>query len=169
MRRERMVGGALVVLALALGLISYFSYLYSTSLADQIVALGGKCITSEGCIHQDATDWLIALLIPSVLVLATGIYTMFFLQVSTYGDKLRGDDAFAVMLRSLDADEAKVMRIVRDEEGITQATLKYRADLSKSKLSQVLSELERRELISRETKGSTKKVFVRAPKESPEK
>lgn len=163
MRRERWVGLGLIATAIGMAVIFFLIHNYTSSVVDQFVSLGGECNTSQGCLHDKATNWLLIGMLPTVLVLAAGIYVGFFLKVTTYGDKLKRDEVFDVMLQSLSEDEALVMRVVREEEGITQATLKYRVNLSKSKVSQLLSDLEKRGLVSREDAGTTKKIFLRSP------
>lgn len=55
----------------------------------------------------------------------------------------------------------KVMKAIKDHDGITQSTLRLRLDLSKAKLSYVLQELEKRNLIKRIKKGKTLQVFLK--------
>ncbi|MAH03202.1 transcriptional regulator, partial [Candidatus Pacearchaeota archaeon] len=46
-------------------------------------------------------------------------------------------------------------------DGITQNILRLRTDMSKAKLSYVLQELEKRNLIKRVKKGKTLEVFLK--------
>ena len=62
---------------------------------------------------------------------------------------------------ALDPHEKKVMKSIKEHEGITQSTLRLRTDMSKAKLSYVLQELEKRNLIKRIKKGKTLQVFLR--------
>jgi uncharacterized membrane protein len=64
-------------------------------------------------------------------------------------------------MKALDPFEQKVIEAIREQNGITQNTLRLRTNMSKSKLSIVLKELERRELIKRVGKGKTLSVFLR--------
>ena len=50
---------------------------------------------------------------------------------------------------------------MRDQEGITQNTLRLRVDMSKAKLSYVLRDLEKRDLITKVKKGKTHAVFLK--------
>ena len=65
------------------------------------------------------------------------------------------------MLKGLDQDERKVIKAVKEQDGITQQTLRLRNDLHKSKLSIILDGLEKKELIVRKEKGKTKQVFLK--------
>lgn len=71
------------------------------------------------------------------------------------------EEKFRIILKALDEYERKVMEIVKEQDGITQNTLKFRANMSKAKLSYILQELERRELVSRVKKGKTLEVHLR--------
>ena len=69
-------------------------------------------------------------------------------------------DKFELVLKGMDDNEKKVLKAIREQEGITQSTLKFRADLSKAKISQILSDFERKSLIRREAKGKTYSVYL---------
>ena len=99
---------------------------------------------------------------------ALGIYLLFF---STSEEailkrleheknmKIEGDK-FELVLRSMDDNEKKVLKAVREQDGITQSTLKFRADLSKAKISQILTDFEKKQLVRRELKGKTYAVYL---------
>ncbi len=69
-------------------------------------------------------------------------------------------DKFGLILKSMDANEQKVLKAVKEQDGITQSTLKFRTDLSKAKVSQVLTDFEKKHLITRELKGKTYSVHL---------
>mgnify|MGYP001560591684 CR=1 FL=1 len=73
------------------------------------------------------------------------------------------DVKFSYILRGLDHFEQQVMKLIKEQEGITQNTLRIKSDLSKSKLSQVLTQLEKKELITRVTKGKTFALYLKIP------
>lgn len=99
---------------------------------------------------------------------ALGIYLLFF---STSEEAILkrledeknikiGQDKFELILKAMDDNEKKVLKAVKEQEGITQSTLKYRTDLSKAKVSQILTSFERKHLIKRELKGKTYAVYL---------
>jgi len=69
-------------------------------------------------------------------------------------------DKFQLLLKAMDENEQKVIKAIKEQDGITQSTLKFRADLSKAKVSQILTDFERKSLIKRELKGKTYAVHL---------
>ena len=71
------------------------------------------------------------------------------------------DMKFKILMKALDPFEQKAIEAIKEQEGITQSTLRLRVNMSKSKLSYVLQELEKRGLIKRIEKGKTLAVYLR--------
>ena len=102
-------------------------------------------------------------------MLALGIYILFFNKSEERILKRLDDDKeskinnekFNIILKALDEFEKKVLRLIKEQDGITQNTLKLRADMSKAKLSYVLKELEKRNLIKRTKKGKTLEIWLK--------
>lgn len=63
------------------------------------------------------------------------------------------------VLDILPEDERRVLEPVIDSPGITQIELRDRSDFSKSKVSQTVSDLEKRGLLYRERQGRTYRVY----------
>ena len=76
-------------------------------------------------------------------------------------NKKIGDEKFDWILKALDDYEKKVLKAVKEQDGITQNTLRLRTNMSKAKLSYVLQELEKRNLIKRIEKGKTLEVWLK--------
>ena len=70
------------------------------------------------------------------------------------------EDKFELVLKAMDDNEKKVLKAIKEQSGITQSTLKYRTDLSKAKVSQILTDFEKKNLVKRETKGKTYAVYL---------
>ena len=66
-----------------------------------------------------------------------------------------------MLLKSLDENEKNILKAIKDQEGITQSTLKFRVNLSKAKVSQVLTQFEKKNLIAKNIKGKTYELFLR--------
>ncbi|MBI2582347.1 MarR family transcriptional regulator [Candidatus Woesearchaeota archaeon] len=71
------------------------------------------------------------------------------------------EEKYSILSKGLGEFERKVLAVVRQEEGITQNMLRLRVDMSKAKLSQVLQELEKKNLIKREPKDKTLQIFLK--------
>ncbi|MBI2658777.1 MarR family transcriptional regulator [Candidatus Woesearchaeota archaeon] len=67
---------------------------------------------------------------------------------------------FELILKAMDENEQKVLKAIKEQDGITQSTLKFRTDLSKSKVSQILTDFEKKHLVKRELKGKTYAVYL---------
>ncbi|MDG5818035.1 MarR family transcriptional regulator [Natronococcus sp. A-GB7] len=63
------------------------------------------------------------------------------------------------VLAVLPEDERRVLEPVVDSPGITQIALRDRAEFSKSKVSQTVTDLEKRGLLYRERQGRTYRVY----------
>ena len=61
----------------------------------------------------------------------------------------------------MDKFEKEVMQLLREEDSITQNTLRLKVQMSKAKLSQTLTNLEKKNLIVREKLGKTMKVQLK--------
>ena len=70
------------------------------------------------------------------------------------------ESRFDLVLKAMDENEIKVFKAIKEQEGITQSTLKFRADLSKAKISQILTDFEKKHLVKRELKGKTYAVYL---------
>jgi|AntRauTorcE11898_2_1112593.scaffolds.fasta_scaffold13842_2 hypothetical protein len=71
------------------------------------------------------------------------------------------------LLSMLPEDERRILEPVVDSPGITQIALRDRSDFSKSKVSQTVSELEKRGLLYRERQGRTYRVYPSDDLEQP--
>ena len=70
------------------------------------------------------------------------------------------EDRYNVVLKVMDENEKKVINAIKEQDGITQTTLRYRADLSKAKISQILTDFEKKNLVRRVPKGKTYSVHL---------
>ncbi len=60
----------------------------------------------------------------------------------------------------LEEDEKKVLRIITENEGITQDSLHFRTGFSTSKVSMIVKKLEEKDLIYRERFGKTYRLYL---------
>jgi hypothetical protein len=145
---------------------------YQTEI-DRYVSAGEACPSDPSiCPHEQRARAQIPIFIAGALligIISLGIYLIFFeksqrLIISTLSKERKiqtADEKFSILLKGLDADERKVVSAVREQDGVTQQTLRLRTDMHKSKLSIVLDGLEKKGLIKRVEKGKTKQVFLK--------
>lgn len=99
---------------------------------------------------------------------ALGIYLLFFsrseeaiLQRLEEEKNIKVEqNKFDLVLKAMDDNEKKVLTAIKEQDGITQSTLRYRTDLSKAKVSQILTDFEKKHLIKREAQGKTYSVHL---------
>jgi len=96
-------------------------------------------------------------------ILALGAYLIFFntsekailQRLEENKNKELSENKFDILLKGLDEFERRVIKAIKEQEGVTQNTLGIRTNLSKAKVSQVVNTLEKKGLIKREKKGKT--------------
>jgi len=157
------------ILILILSLIFLlFLYYFNMDLSMQFNELG--CNVNERCMEVENKVSMTNMAFGFFgFMFALGIYILLFnkseerilKRLEEEKDKKIGDERFNIILMALDSYEKKVMKAVKEHDGITQSTLRLRTDMSKAKLSYVLQELEKRNLIKRIKKGKTLQVFLR--------
>ena len=69
-------------------------------------------------------------------------------------------DDYDIIKRALSDDERKIMQEIRQAGEITQDSLRFRLNWSKAKVSAILLQLDRMNLIQRERQGKTYKIFI---------
>jgi uncharacterized membrane protein len=138
--------------------------------ANEYSKLTGTCFTQQGeCLHSANTPLYIGGWVISVLLVTISVYLLFFEKsqkaiISALENQKKikiNEEKFDILLKGLSEDEKKIIKSVKEQDGITQQTLRLRTDLHKSKLSIVLDGLEKKGLIKRIQKGKTKQVFLK--------
>ena len=74
---------------------------------------------------------------------------------------LTKEQKFDMILKALLPEERQLMQIIKEQEGITQSMLRIKTDFSKTKLSFVLADLEKKGLIKKELSGKTNKLYLK--------
>ena len=162
---NKKLGILLVIMSIVFG---FFIIYYNSAMEGQSDQLG--CNLNDGC--QEVSS---AISMSHIgfgffgFMLALGFYMLFFnkteqnilRRLDEEKNKQIEEEKFSIIMRALDDYEKRVFAIVKEQDGITQNTLRLRSDLSKAKLSYVLQELERRNLIKRIPRGKTLEVHLR--------
>lgn len=154
---------------LTLGILILFVMIYLSNELTKVSEEAG-CFQNEKCIKVESGFSLIHASFGIIgFVFALGFYLLLFNKTENAILKRLEDEKnlklkeskFDILLKALDEYEQKVMKAIKEQDGITQATLRIRTDLSKAKLSYVVNELERRGLIRRIKKGKTLAIFLK--------
>jgi ribosomal protein S25 len=156
-----------LILIFSIAFLVFANY-FNTILYDQSEKL--DCIVNNECIEIEKSISLTNIAFGFFgFMFGLGVYILFFnkseerilRRLEDEKDHKIGEEKFNIILMALDPHEKKVMKAIKDHDGITQSTLRLRTDMSKTKLSYVLQELEKRNLIKRVKKGKTLEVFLK--------
>ncbi len=147
------------------------------NLVDQLmIETGGTCIQEGKCLHEQNNFPVYIGVAIAFIALALGLYLIFFEKSQKYAERTHKeivsslketkkkqdeDERFGILLKALNEDEKKVMTAVREQNGIEQATLRIRTDLSKTKLSVMLSELEKKGLVKKVPQGKKNRIHLK--------
>ena len=84
---------------------------------------------------------------------------IFFLWTRPAGERA-GKDPLTILERVLNPDEIQIIHMVKGAEGMTQDSIRLRTGFSKSKVSILVSSLEKSGVLSREKMGRTYKLYL---------
>ena len=95
-------------------------------------------------------------MLPLIVALIIGIIISFYL----FKDKNKEKDDFNIIRKALSEDEKKILDEIKKAKKITQDSLRFRLGRSKAKISTILTNLDKRNLIQRERTGKTYNVYL---------
>ncbi|MEK6905020.1 MAG: MarR family transcriptional regulator [Nanoarchaeota archaeon] len=155
------------ILVITLFLLGIFVFVIQ-SLNQEIKALG--CFQQAGCRTIETSLGVVHFAFGAFgFLFALAFYLLVFskgeeaiierLEKDT--ERKLGEEKYSILSKGLNEFEKKILAVVRQEEGITQNMLRLRVDLSKAKVSQVLQELEKKELITRQPKDKTFQIYLK--------
>jgi DNA-binding MarR family transcriptional regulator len=168
---NKKLGIIILVVGIVLASIILVIKLKEDMIINQFIMQEGTCFLKDGtCLHNDRfmIGYIIGWFISAIMI-SLGLYLLIFEKsqkaiISTLEKhkhmQIEGEK-FDILLKGLSEDERKIIKAVKDQDGITQQTLRLRTDLHKSKLSILLDGLEKKGLIARKVKGKTKQVFIK--------
>jgi uncharacterized membrane protein len=113
-------------------------------------------------------DYTVPILVSITLALVAGVLASLWLKpVRTEAAPAAKTDELEIIKRALSDDEKAVLDEIRKAGEITQDSLRFRLEWSKAKLSRILTNLDKLNLIQRERVGKTYNVFLtgKRPKE----
>lgn len=172
---QKQIGIILIVIGILLASsVFYIKYKEDAYTNKIIIEQGGSCYLPDGtCLHEERAlfpyilGWII-----SAAVIMLGVYLILFdktqklmveqhEKISTALKDATEKDEFTAFLTAFSEDEQKLLKTIKEQDGITQATLRYRTGISKTSVSLMLKSLEERGFISRKISGKTNQVFLR--------
>lgn len=169
---NRKLGGTLLVLGIVL-----FSILLSYNYKLNQQSAMNSCNPNAQCMHIGSLLSLTNVFIGIIFsLLSLSFYLIFFSKgeelllkkfeenkrhINKEQRHLTKEESFEIMLKALTMEEQQLMHIIKEQEGITQSTLRFKTDFSKTKLSFVLADLEKKGLIKKELSGKTNKLYIK--------
>ncbi|USN45391.1 MAG: hypothetical protein H6502_05060 [Candidatus Woesearchaeota archaeon] len=137
----------------------------------------GSCYLENGtCLHDEqATWWFVTSLTSGIIISILGTYLLFFDHlVQAMLSKRQELDAtlkevhekgeaksFESFLQGFSKDEQLILRAIKAQEGIKQATLRYKTGLSKTSLSLLLKSLEERDIVAKKPSGKSYELYLK--------
>ncbi|MBS3117861.1 MarR family transcriptional regulator [Candidatus Woesearchaeota archaeon] len=159
---------------IGLSLILFFSvFILHNQVEGAITKLmessGGTCISEEGsCLHEISSAPFYLGLFSSTVLFLLGLYLLFLkeevkpIKIQSLNEERPAPvDRFSILIKGLTPQERAVILAIKEQDGISQSTLRIRTDLSKTKLSVVLSQLEAKNLIRKIKKGKINYLYLK--------
>jgi uncharacterized membrane protein len=108
-----------------------------------------------------SADYTVAILLSLTIALVAGVLVTLWLK-PTQTETVAGakTDELEIIKRALSDDEKAVLDEIRRAGEITQDSLRFRLEWSKAKLSRILTNLDKMNIIQRERVGKTYNVFL---------
>ncbi len=170
---QKNIGTIVLILGVILASLMFFISKQETEAINSVVQASGSCFLDDGtCLHQSKESSTFIGTLIAIALLTLGAYLIFFdktqqilleqhSNISKTLQSVDKKDKFGAFLSGFNEDEKIILKTVYEQEGITQATLRYKTGLSKTQLSLVLASLEKRGIITKKPSGKTNKVFIR--------
>ncbi len=155
-----------IILVISITLLVIF-LISSQSLEEQSKQLG--CFSDKDCQPIQRSISLINLGFGFFgFIFALGFYLIFFSRaeeallnkINKEEQKISVEQRMALIMMGLDEFEKEAIEEIRKQDGITQNTLKLRVNMSKAKLSQVLTSLEKKGFIKRQPEKKTLAIHL---------
>ena len=147
---------ALIILVAIVGYFLVFLVINSLLTPKQIpmMQMMGRAMGTN-IMNFSTTNSIIINLISLVFAAVLGFF------VSLYLFRVQSKDKeYSILRKALSEDEKAILDEIKRADEITQDSLRFRLDWSKAKVSTVLTNLDKRNLIQRERVGKTYKVYL---------
>jgi len=113
-----------------------------------------------GQMMDTSPDYTVVILISLTIALVVGVLVTLWLKPAKTETTVSKTDELEIIKRALSDDEKAVLDEIRRAGEITQDSLRFRLEWSKAKLSRILTNLDKMNIIQRERVGKTYNVFL---------
>jgi len=113
-----------------------------------------------GQMMDTSPDYTVVILISLTIALVVGVLVTLWLKPAKTETTVSKTDELEIIKRALSDDEKSVLDEIRRAGEITQDSLRFRLEWSKAKLSRILTNLDKMNIIQRERVGKTYNVFL---------
>ena len=113
-----------------------------------------------GQVMDTSPDYTVVILISLTIALVVGVLVTLWLKPAKTETTVSKTDELEIIKRALSDDEKAVLDEIRRAGEITQDSLRFRLEWSKAKLSRILTNLDKMNIIQRERVGKTYNVFL---------
>jgi len=113
-----------------------------------------------GQMMDTSPDYTVVILISLTIALVVGVLVTLWLKLAKTETTVSKTDELEIIKRALSDDEKAVLDEIRRAGEITQDSLRFRLEWSKAKLSRILTNLDKMNIIQRERVGKTYNVFL---------
>ncbi len=113
-----------------------------------------------GQMMDTSPDYTVVILISLIIALVVGILVTLWLKPAKTETTISKTDELEIIKRALSDDEKAVLDEIRRAGEITQDSLRFRLEWSKAKLSRILTNLDKMNIIQRKRVGKTYNVFL---------
>ena len=170
MINKKTLGISLLIISLIFLSSLIIFYIQINRVIDELTKVnGGNCFINGVCTEKQSLFPVFLGLFAILINLLISSYLIFInkseIKINEYieNDKeiKENEKKFEFLLKGLDEYEKKVIRAVKEQDGISQSTLRIRTDMSKAKLSMVLSNLEKKNLIKKIADGKFNKIYIK--------
>lgn len=114
----------------------------------------------ESMMDHNNPDYTVPILLSLTIALVVGVLATLLLKPAKTEPVENKTDELEILKRALSDDEKAVLDEIRRAGEITQDSLRFRLEWSKAKLSRILTNLDKLNIIQRERVGKTYNVFI---------
>ena len=173
---QKTIGMIIVIFSIMLAIFVAMAKDTQDKQIDMFIMDEGTCFLEDGtCLHEDnkstiyLTGWILA-----GIMLSFGIYLLAFddsklilekqekisSQLVEVKQEEKKKDEFKAFLSAFNDDKKTLLKLIHENERITQSTLRFKSSMSKAHVSGLLKELVKDNHVSRKPKGKTYELFL---------